>query len=53
MSKTYNVYYNGTKIETRSKRTNNVVKPYESLRDIITRRKRAQRDARLVQILTR
>jgi 3'-phosphoadenosine 5'-phosphosulfate sulfotransferase len=51
MSKTYNVYLLGTKKETRSQRTNNVVR--ESLSTIITRRKNAQRNARLVNIITR
>jgi hypothetical protein len=51
MSKTYNVYMLGTKLETRNQRTNRI-KP-ESLRTIINRRKSAQRNARLVQLFTK
>ena len=51
MSKTYNVYMMGTKVETRNQRTNNVQR--ESLRTIINRRKNAQRNALLVNIFTK
>ena len=48
MSKTYNVYMMGTKKETRNQKTNKI--EHESLSTIITRRKNATRNARLVQI---
>ena len=46
MSKTYNVYMMGTKVESRNKRTNTVAR--ESLTTIINRRKNAAKNARLV-----
>lgn len=49
MSKTYNVYMMGAKVETRHQHNDRVK---ESLSEIIARRKNAQRNARLVQIFS-
>lgn len=48
---TYNVYMLGTKLETRTQKNDTVVK--ETAREIINRRKNAERNARFVRIITR